>query len=94
MSIVNHHLAQTIRRVSHDVNQLANGNLATEMVLESRITEIVQLKLALKTLLDDYFKLLIRDINHETTALKEYGGKISGARWRRILKASSPISNK
>ena len=75
MTLVNRHLAAILSQVSHNVNQLANGNLAAEMVLESRITEIVQLKLALKTL-HDYFKLLIRDINQETTALKEYGGNI------------------
>ncbi len=75
MLVIKHHLATIISQVTDYVDKLANGDLSTRLTFSSRIAEIVQLKKSLEKL-HDYFNLLIRNINQETSALKIYGGNI------------------
>lgn len=75
MLVIKHHLATIISQITQYVNKLANGDLSSAFTLKSRIAEINQLKSSLQKL-HDYFHLLIRNINHETSALKEYGKNI------------------
>lgn len=75
MLLVKRHLANLISLVGGHVDKLANGDLSTTLALESRITEINQLKISLQKL-HDYFNLLIRNINQETAVLGRYGETI------------------
>lgn len=75
--LLNRHLAVLIGRLTDYVNKLAQGDLSAAFGMNSRITEVEQLKNSLGRL-HDYFNLLIRNIDQETTALKAYGQNIEG----------------
>ena len=75
MLIIKQHLAAIISLITVYVDKLANGDLSSLFTIKSRISEIVLLNSSLEKL-HDYFNLLIRNINRETTALKKYGGNI------------------
>ncbi len=65
------HLANIINQSSQNLYQLANGDLNNSLDLNSRISEVGQLKEAL-TGLRQYFVQLINKINQETETLYRY----------------------
>ncbi|MFI3119013.1 MAG: methyl-accepting chemotaxis protein [Methylococcaceae bacterium] len=75
MILFKRHLVGTIRRLSNYVQRLANGDLRTELALQSRITEVRHLQDSLAKL-HDYFKRLIRNVNQETSNLQQFGENI------------------
>ncbi len=73
--VIQRHLGTIISQISHYIDKLANGDLSSRFVVNSRIIEVNQLKISLKKL-HDYFNLLIRNINDEISALQRSGGDI------------------
>lgn len=75
MLVIKYHLTVIISETTAYVNKLANGDLSSVFILNSRLAEMIQLKTSLEKL-HNYFNLLIRNINRETSALNEYGQNI------------------
>ncbi|MGY6274412.1 methyl-accepting chemotaxis protein [Methylomonas sp. MgM2] len=75
MLAIQRHLAIIIGKISLYIDKLANGDLSSQFSLNTRIVEINRLKISLEKLYD-YFKLLIRNIDRETSALQKSGGNI------------------
>lgn len=77
MMLLKRHLSRIIGQISGHIDSLADGDLRTRFALSSRIAEVKHSQSALDKL-HDYFNLLIRNINQESSALKQYGGNIVG----------------
>ncbi|WKJ88555.1 methyl-accepting chemotaxis protein [Methylomonas montana] len=77
MMLLKRHLSRIISQISGHIDSLADGDLRTRFALRSRITEVKHSQSALDKL-HDYFNLLIRNINQESSALRQYGGNIVG----------------
>lgn len=77
MMLLKRHLSRIIGQISGHIDSLADGDLRTRFALSSRIAEVKHSQSALEKL-HDYFNLLIRNINQESSALKQYGGNIVG----------------
>lgn len=77
MMLLKRHLSRIISQISGHIDHLADGDLRARFALCSRITEVKHSQSALDKL-HDYFNLLIRNINQESSALKQYGDNIVG----------------
>lgn len=73
--VIKSHLAKTISEISIYIDNLAHGDLRSTFSTTSKIAEINHLKQSLSEL-HDYFLLLIRNINQESSVLNNYGNSI------------------
>ncbi len=76
MALVMRHLSLVLLRTSVYINQLAKGDLNSELALESRITEISSLGEAIGRL-QSYFAMLLDNIRHEAENLNTLQGEIN-----------------
>ncbi|WP_027858297.1 methyl-accepting chemotaxis protein [Marinobacterium jannaschii] len=68
MTLIKHHLSSILGRTCEYVDQLAKGELTSEMRLESRIKEVTSLKDSINSL-QEFFSHLLENIGSETGAL-------------------------
>lgn len=84
MIVIKSHLAKIISQICIYIDKLANGDLRSSFDTQSRIAEIKHLEQSLAQL-HDYFNLLIRDVNHESSVLNNY--------WQTILLVAQSLES-